>query len=242
MRKFVLHKILAKFEKLFVKNATGKFKIYNQKNYEYLKGRNDETHIVVDGSVIKIVDYSSDIREHAYYEYRFEYLDDFLLKYFENSFSHIERAAALKELERDGASLDVLDLFKREQRHKGLGEKVFLSHLPSTMLFVVYCFGVFKIKRKEYLYVFTYITTLLAWVLMLSFWVLVIGYGYAIHSLMPLLFISGIPFILNGYIDIEKRVRAKKSGKNVPLDTDFLIGIVGLIALFSYAVYYYFIK
>ena len=59
---------------------------------------------------------------------------------------------------------------------------------------------------------------------------------------MPILFIGGLIFLLNGYVDIEKRIRAKKEGRKVVLNTDFWIGVIGLILLFVYAIYHYLIK
>lgn len=242
MRKLILEKTIIKFKKIFKKEESGKINIFYRKKYVYLTKKNDEVHILLDGSLIRLIDYSPDPREHLYYEYSFEYLDDFLLKYFENVSRDIEIGLAFRELKGNGNSINFLELSKRQQHYNGVGQKIFLSYLPALLIFISYCLGLFKIRKKEYLYFFTYVTTFLGCILLISFYILIFCYNYPANLFMPILFIGGLIFLLNGYVDIEKRIRAKKEGRKVVLNTDFWIGVIGLILLFVYAIYHYLIK
>lgn len=242
MRKFILAKILTRVQKLFSKDIP-QWNIFDQKNYQYLLQRNDAKHIVLEGSKIKIVEYSSDPREHPYYEYTFEYLDDFLLKYFESECATLNHHLSLaKTMENDNWYTNFQEIVNYSTQYKDVVKNYLLQQLASSKVFIAYCLRFFKIKRTEYIYFFTHLSTIFAFVLMISFWVLIFQNKYSIDFLVMLLFISGPFFLLNGYIRIESLYRAKKAGKKILFDQDRWLGIGGLCCLFGYAIYWYCFK
>ena len=57
MRKLILEKTIIKFKKIFKKEESGKINIFYRKKYVYLTKKNDEVHILLDGSLIRWITY-----------------------------------------------------------------------------------------------------------------------------------------------------------------------------------------
>ncbi|WP_086214380.1 hypothetical protein [Acinetobacter sp. ANC 3813] len=235
MKAKILERILLQVQKKLGFKTIENIKVFEKKNYEYLKGRQTAKHILIDGTNIEIIEYSPDPREHPYYEYKFEYLDDFLLAYFSNQLNIISRAYTFKKFGAVGQNIDILEYINKNNVFKAQSEKWFLTCLSFFHFFILNLFVRFKVNRKEYLYYFTHITTLLAWFMLIIFWVLF----FLQYSFPSLLFISGIFYLLNGYIRLEALLKMKKGGYQINFDTDRWIGVIGLVLLCVYMLYFY---
>lgn len=236
IRAKILEKLLRDIQKKFGFDTIIKIKIFDKKDYQFLKGRNSTQHIVLDHHVIEIIDYSPDPREYECNVQGFDYLDDFLLSYFMH---HINRVGTILTVKQIGHMEATCESTANFLNHKALVndrlEHRLLSYLGTLSFFALNCFIQLKIKRKEYLFYFTYITTFFAWLLLIVFWILF----FLNQTIVPLLFIAGLIFISNGYLQIELLVHEYKSKHEISWTKDRILGGIGIIALFLYFLYFY---
>lgn len=232
----ILEKLLVDIQKKFGFDAIIKVEIFDKKDYQFLQGRNYAKHIVLDRYKIEIIEYSPDPRENPCDVQTFNYLDDFLLSYFMHQINRIGTILTIKQIGYMQATCESAGNF---MNHKALInsrlEHRLLSYLGTLKFFVLNCFLHLKIKRKEYLFYFTFITTFFAWLLLIVFWILF----FINHVVVILLFIAGFIFIANGYLQVELLVHEYKSNHQINWNKDRILGGIGIIALFLYLLYFY---
>ncbi len=236
MKAKILQKLLIDIQKKFGFKEIQRPHVFDKKGYQFLHGRSDAKHIVIDSHKIEIIYYSTDIRENAYYIDSFDYLDDFLLAYFRVRFDVLSTMYAMNARGDVGKNHEnpISFMVHKEQLNARLEQRL-LSTMGTLTFFLLNSLLCFKIQRKKYTFYLTHLTTFFAWFLLIAFWVLFfLGYSFIF-----LLFIAGFIFISNGYLELELLVQEYRSNQAVSWSRDRVLGIIGLIILFSYLLYFY---
>lgn len=236
MREKILEKIIVNIQENFGFTEIINEKVFNEQNYEFLKGRHSARHIVLGKDNIQIIEYSKDPREEFYYTEKFEYIDEFLLTYFKNRLDLLTTILTGKAKGAMGTTYEKITDFMSYK--KNLDHKVevkLLSYIARPKFFILNLLLQLPIKRKQYQLLYTHITTFLGFFLLFIFFI----FFFNDKSLPFLLWVAGFFFVSNSYLEIELLYREYRENKKIRWTNDRVLGVLGIIALFLYCLYFY---